>query len=119
MTARPFFLFGNPDLSIASNSNMTGFLALGGAVLAGFAFLSLMLAFVMFLFKTVFWLVFLPFRLLFWIAGAVFGAIGAAVGITVALIVGLALFLVPLIPFLIVGALIYGLVRVIRRPATS
>ena len=98
---------------------MTGFLALGGLLLAGFAFLSLMLAFVIVFVKAVLWLIFLPFRLLFWGLGAVLALIGTAVGIAVALVVGLALILAPLLPFLIVGALIYGLVRLIKRPATT
>jgi hypothetical protein len=98
---------------------MTGFLALGGLFLAGFAFLSLILAFVMMVVKTVFWLVLLPFRLLFWGLGAVLGLIGATIGLAVALVVGAALILAPLLPFVILGALIYGVVRLIKRPATN
>ena len=98
---------------------MTGFLALGGLLLAGFAFLSLMLAFVVMAVKAVFWLVFLPFRLLIWGLGAVLMLVGTAIGIGVALVVGLALILAPLLPFLILAALIYGLVRLIRRPAAA
>ena len=98
---------------------MTGFLALGGLVLAGIAFLSLMLAFVMMFVKAVFWLVLLPFRLLVWGLGAVLGLIGATIGLAVALVVGLALILAPLLPLVIFAALIYGLVRLIRRPATT
>jgi len=109
----------NPDCGVASNCNMTGFLALGGLVLAGIAFLSLMLAFVMMFVKAVFWLVFLPFRVLFWALGAALTLIGTAVGIAVALVVGLALILAPLLPFVILAALVYGLVRLIRRPAIT
>jgi len=98
---------------------MTGFLALGGLLLAGFAFLSLMLAFVLFLVKSVFWLVLLPFRLLFWGVGAVLMLVGTAVGIGVALVVGLALIIAPLLPFLILAALVYGLVKLVRSPATA
>ena len=98
---------------------MTGFLALGGLILAGFAFVSLILAFVMMVVKAVFWLVFLPFRLLFWGLGAALALVGTAVGIGVALVVGLALILAPLLPFAILAALIYGLVRLFRRPATT
>ncbi len=98
---------------------MTGFLALGGLVVAGFAFLSLMLAFVVVFVKAVFWLVFLPFRLLFWGLSAALMLVGTAIGVGVALIVGLALVLAPLLPFVILAALIYGLVRLIRRPATT
>ncbi len=87
---------------------MTGWLALGGLVLAGVTFLSLMLAFVMFFMKAVFWLVLLPFRLLFWALGAV-----------VLLVGGLALILAPLLPLVMLGALVYGLVRLIRRPVAA
>ncbi len=87
---------------------MTGWLLLGGVVLAGFAMLSLMFAFVMFFVKAVFWLVLLPFRLLFWALGAVVMLVG-----------GLALILAPLLPLVIFGALVYGLVRLIRRPAVA
>jgi hypothetical protein len=114
-----FFEIWNRVSGVASNSHMTGFLALGGLLLAGFAFLSLMLAFVIVFFKAVLWLVFLPFRLLFWTLGAVLALIGTAVGVVVALVVGLALILAPLLPFLVLGALIYGLVRLIKRPATT
>jgi hypothetical protein len=83
---------------------MTGFLALGALMLAGFALLSLMLAIVITAVKAVFWLVFLPFRLLAWTAGAV------------AMLVGL--LVAPLLPLVIVGAMVYALVRILRRPAT-
>jgi len=98
---------------------MTGFLALGGVLLAGFAFLSLMLAFVVIFFKAVFWLVLLPFRLVLWALGAVMMVVGTIVGIGVALVAGVAVILAPLLPFLIFAALVYGLVRLIRRPATT
>ena len=98
---------------------MTGFLALGGVLLAGFAFLSLMLAFVVFLFKAVFWLFLLPFRVLFWVFGAVLALIGTAIGLVVALAFGVALIIAPLLPFLILAAIVYGIVRLIRRPATT
>lgn len=92
---------------------------LGGVLLAGFAFLSLMLAFVAVFVKAVFWLVLLPFRLLFWGVGAVVMLVGTAVAIGVGLIVGLALILAPLLPLAILGGLVYGLVRLIRRPAIA
>ena len=98
---------------------MTGFLTLGGLVLAGFAFVSLMLAFVVIFVKSVLWFVLLPFRLLVWSLGAVLMLVGTAIGIGVALVVGLALILAPLVPFVIFGALVYGLVRLIRRPSTA
>jgi hypothetical protein len=91
---------------------MTGFLALGGLLLAGFAFLSLMLAFVIMAVKAVFWLVFLPFRMLAWAVGAV----AMLVGTSIAIVVGLALMLAPLLPLVILAAMVYGLVRLIRRP---
>ena len=114
-----FFLLWNHASGVPSNCSMTGFLALGGLLLAGFAFLSLMLAFVVMFFKAVFWLVFLPFRLLFWGLGAALALIGTVIGVAVALVVGLALILAPLLPFVILAALIYGLVRLIKRPAIS
>jgi hypothetical protein len=98
---------------------MGGFLALGGVVLAGIAFFSLMFAFIVLFFKAVFWLVLLPFRLLMWGVGAVLAMVGLAIGVVVALVTGLALLIAPLLPFLIVGGLIYGLVRLIKRPATT
>ena len=98
---------------------MTGLLTLGGVLLAGFAFFSLMLAFVVVFVKAAFWLVLLPFRLLFWGLGAVAMLVGTAVAIGVAIVVGLALILAPLLPLLIVGALVYGLVRLIRRPVIA
>lgn len=87
---------------------MTGMLALGGLFLAGLAFVSLMLAAVLFLLKSVLWLVLLPFRLLMWTVGAVLLFVGTA-----------ALVLAPLLPFVIFGALVYGIVRLIRRPAMA
>ncbi|MSO50526.1 MAG: hypothetical protein EXQ49_11630 [Acidobacteria bacterium] len=87
---------------------MTGLLSLGGVMLAGFAFLLLMLVFMVVFVKAAFWLVLLPFRLLFWALGAVVMLVG-----------GLALILTPLLPLVILGALVYGLVRLIRRPAVA
>ncbi len=98
---------------------MTGFLTLGGLMLAGLAFVSLILAFVMMFFKAVFWLVFLPFRLVLWALSGVLMLVGTAVGVAVALVVGLALILAPLLPFVILAALIYGVVRLFKRPATT
>jgi len=98
---------------------MTGLLTLGGVLLAGFAFLSLMLAFVVVFVKAAFWLVLLPFRLLFWGLGAVAMLVGGVVAIGVALVVGLAAILATLLPFVILGALVYGLVRLVRRPAVA
>lgn len=98
---------------------MTGFLALGGLLLAIFAFFSLMLAFAVIFFKALLWLVLLPFRLVIWAVGAVFMIIGTAIGLVFAIVGGLALLLAPLLPILIFAALVYGVVRLVRRPATS
>lgn len=87
-------------------------------MLAGFAFLSLVLAFVLLVVKSVFWLVVLPFRLLFWGVGAVLAVVGTAVGIGLGLTIGLALILAPLLPLLILAAMVYGLVRLVRGPVT-
>lgn len=94
---------------------MTGFLVLGGLLMAGVAMVSLVLAAVVMAVKAVFWLVFLPFRLMAWGIGAVL----MLVGTTVAIVLGLALLLAPLLPLVILAALVYGLVRLIRRPATA
>jgi hypothetical protein len=65
--------------------------------------------------KAVFWLVFLPFRLLFWGLGAAAMLVGTAI----AIVVGLALILAPLLPLAILAAMVYGLVRIMRRPAVA
>jgi hypothetical protein len=92
---------------------MTGWLALGGILLAGFAFLSLVFAFALFVLKSIFWLVLLPFRLIGWAVGAVVMVFATAF----AIVIGLLAVLAPLIPLAIVAALIYGLYRLVRRPA--
>jgi len=94
---------------------MTGWLALIGILLAGFAFLSVVFAFAVFVLKSIFWLVFLPFRIIGWAVGAVFMLIGTAF----AILIGLAALLAPLIPLAIVAGLIYGVYRLIRRPAAA
>jgi len=94
---------------------MTGWLALIGILLAGFAFLSVVFAFALFVLKSIFWLVFLPFRIIGWAVGAVFMLIGTAF----AILIGLAAILAPLIPLAIVVGLIYGVYRLIRRPAMA
>lgn len=94
---------------------MTGWLALGGVLLAGFAFLSVVFAFFLLALKMVFWLVLLPFRLIGWAFGAVLLIIGTAF----AILIGLAVILAPLIPLAIVGGLMYGLYRLTRRPAVA
>ena len=94
---------------------MTGWLVLGGLLMAGFALFSLVLAVVVMAVKAVFWLVFLPFRLLAWGVGAVLMLVGTAV----AIVLGLALLLAPLLPLVLLAALVYGLVRLVKRPATA
>ena len=94
---------------------MTGWLALGGVLFAGFAFLTLVFAFFLLVLKTVFWLVLLPFRLVGWAIGAVVMVVATAF----AILIGLVALLAPLIPLAIVAGLIYGLYRLVRRPATA
>lgn len=94
---------------------MTGWLALGGVLLAGFAFLSLVFAFVLLVLKTVFWLVLLPLRLIGW----AFGAVIMVVATAFAILIGLAVILAPLVPLAIVAAMFYGLYRLMRRPAVA
>ena len=94
---------------------MTGWLALGGVLLLGFALFSLMLAMVLVFLKAVFFLVLLPFRLLFWGLGAVAMLVGAAI----ALVAGVALLLAPLLPLVLLVGLVYGMVQLVKRPATA
>ena len=94
---------------------MTGWLALGGVLLAGFAFLSLVFALFLLVLKTVFWFVLLPFRLIGW----AFGAVIMVVATAFAILIGLVAILAPLIPLAIVAGLFYGLYRMIRRPAVA
>ncbi len=94
---------------------MTGWLALGGVLLAGFAFISIVCAFALLVLKTVFWLVLLPFRLIGWAVGAVVMVFATAF----AIVIGLLAILAPLIPLAIVAGLFYGLYRLMRRPAVA
>jgi hypothetical protein len=94
---------------------MTGWLALGGVLLAGFAFLSLVFAFFLLVLKAVFWLVLLPLRLIGW----AFGAVIMVVATAFAILIGLIAILAPFIPLAIVGGLIYGVYRLMRRPAVA
>lgn len=94
---------------------MTGWLALGGVLLAGFAFLSLVFALFLLVLKTVFWFVLLPFRLVGWAVGAVVMVVATAF----AILIGLLAILAPLIPLSIVAGLIYGLYRLVRRPTAA
>lgn len=97
---------------------MTGWLALGGLVgvlLAGFAFIAMLFALMLFVLKSVFWLVLLPFRLIGWAVGAVFMLIGTVIAIAV----GLAMLLAPLLPLAIVAGIGYGIYRMVRRPQAA
>ncbi|MBM3750438.1 MAG: hypothetical protein FJW21_04545 [Acidimicrobiia bacterium] len=97
---------------------MTGWLALGGLVgvlLAGFAFIAMLFAFMLFVLKSVFWLVLLPFRLIGWAVGAVFMLIGTVIAIAL----GLAMLLAPLLPLAIVAGIGYGIYRMVRKPQAS
>lgn len=97
---------------------MTGWLALGGLVgvlLAGFAFVAMLFAFLALVLKSVFWLILLPFRLIGWAVGAVFMLIGTAF----AIVAGLAVLLAPLIPLAIVAGIGYGIYRLVRRPPAA
>lgn len=90
-------------------------LALGGVLLAGFAFFAVIMACVLLALKAVFWMILLPFRLIGWAVGAVFMLIGTAF----AIVFGLAVILAPLLPLVILAGLAYGFYRLIRRPAVA
>ncbi len=94
---------------------MAGMIALVGLMFAGFAFLALMLSFVVLVVKAMFFMVLLPFRLIGWAIGAVAMVIGAGVAITLGLVVLLA----PLLPLALLVGLVYGLYRLTRRPAIA
>jgi len=114
---------------------MIGFLAFAGLLAAaGLAFFSLV-GLVFFIIKMALWTVLLPLRILFKVlmipVALTFGAIGLAVGaaaipillVVVAAVVvfgaiaALLALLVPAIPFLLLGLMIWAIVR--RRPATA
>jgi len=90
-------------------------IALGGLLFAGFAFLALVLSFMVLVVKAMLFMVLLPFRLLGWAIGAVMAVIG--VGIAVAL--GLVMLLAPLLPLALLAGLVYGIYRLTRRPAVA
>lgn len=90
-------------------------IALGGLLFAGFAFLALVLSFMVLVVKAMLFMVLLPFRLLWWAIGAVMAVIG--VGIAVAL--GLVMLLAPLLPLALLAGLVYGIYRLTRRPAVA
>jgi hypothetical protein len=94
---------------------MGGWLALGGLLLAGVAFLGIVFTFFVLMLKAALWMILLPFRLIGWAVGAVFMLIGTAF----AIIVGLAVILAPLLPLAIVAGIGYGIYRMMRRPAVA
>jgi len=113
---------------------MIELIALAGLFIAGFAVLSVV-GVVFLVFKVLMWTVFLPFRLLFkllWIPVGLIGgmfslAAGAAilpillvVGLVVAVVGAIAALLavlVPMIPFLLLGLMIWALMR--KRPIAA
>ena len=98
---------------------MAGLLLLGFLMFAGAALFVVLIAFGVVL-KLMLRLVLLPLLLLKWLIGGivlfVVGPILAIVGLLVLLITGAALS-IPLLPFLVLGLLIWLLVRTTRRPA--
>ena len=113
---------------------MLELIAFAGLLIAGFAVMAVIG--VMFLvFKIVFWAVFLPFRILFklmWLPiGLVGGLFSVAAGVTILpilLTVGLGIaalaavaaivaLLVPAIPFVLLGLVIWAIMR--KQPATA
>ncbi|HEU4402641.1 MAG TPA: hypothetical protein VFT43_11100 [Candidatus Polarisedimenticolia bacterium] len=90
---------------------MTGVLVLGGLLLAILAFVAapilLALVLVAAVVRLVFFVLLLPLRLLGWGLGFAFKGIFLLVGVALLILVGL----VPLVPVLLVGGLIYFLVK--------
>lgn len=106
---------------------MIELIALAGLCIAGLAVFSLV-GVVFFVFKIVLWAVFLPFRLLFkllWIPIGLIGGLfslvaGAAILpilLVVGLVVGLLALVVPMIPFILLGLMIWAFMR--TRPAAA
>ena len=113
---------------------MLELIALAGLFIGGFAVLAVV-GVVFLVFKIVLFLVFLPFRLLFKLLWIPFGLIGGAfslvagaaivpvlltVGVAVAVIGAIAALLallVPAIPFILLGLMVWALMR--KRPATA
>jgi hypothetical protein len=113
---------------------MLELIALAGLLIAGLAVFSVV-GVVFFVFKIALWAVFLPFRLLFkllWIPVGLIGglfslAAGAAVlpillvvGLVVAVVGAIAAFLallVPMIPFILLGLMIWAFMR--KRPVAA
>ena len=113
---------------------MLELIAFAGLLIAGFACMAV-IGVVFLVLKIALWAVFLPFRLLFklmWLPiGLVIGTAGLAAGATILpilLIVGLVVavlgaiaavlaLLVPAIPFVLLGLVVWAVMR--RRPATA
>ena len=99
---------------------MIGMLLMLGLVMAALVVLPLLLL------KVAFTLLFLPFRILGGLLRAVVGLIAgvasvAAAGFGLLFVVGgivLGVVLLPLLPFLFVGLILYALMGASRRPAT-
>jgi hypothetical protein len=117
---------------------MLGLIAFAGLLIAGFAFMAVM-GLVFLVVRIAFWAVFLPFRILFKLLWLPFGLISGLIGgvftlaagatlIPIVLTVGLAVaafaaiaaivaLLIPAIPFVLLGLVIWALMR--RQPATA
>jgi hypothetical protein len=88
-------------------------LFIGGALLAGFLGFFLLALF----FRALIWLILLPFRVLGTVLGAVGGFLAGAAGLVFGLVLALgSLLLLPLIPLLVAGLVVWFLVRLARRP---
>jgi hypothetical protein len=106
---------------------MIELIALAGLLIAGLAVFSLV-GVVFFVFKIVLWAVFLPFRLLFkllWIPIGLIGGLfslvaGAAILpilLVVGLVVGLLALVVPMIPFILLGLMVWAFMR--KQPVAA
>lgn len=112
---------------------MLTFIIFGAAAVAVYAVGAILFTLIGFLFK----LVFLPFRLFFFLLGGafrlVFGLLGGLLGLIVgpvllvvlalafvgALIVGIFSLLAPIIPMILLGLLVWAIYRVVRRPTPA
>jgi hypothetical protein len=106
---------------------MIELIALAGLLIAGLAVFSLV-GVVFFVFKIVLWAVFLPFLLLFkllWIPIGLIGGLfslvaGAAILpilLVVGLVVGLLALVVPMIPFILLGLMVWAFMR--KQPVAA
>lgn len=98
---------------------LVGLLLLG---IVGVFALSMLLAVVGAVFHALVWVVLLPFRLIGALVAGLFGiltfGILGIVGVVLATALGL-VFLAPVLPLLIVGGLIWMVLRALRRPAIA